>query len=302
MLAQMSAHGLGQPVLFHEFHQADLGGNISIAGGRFLLGHHARSRLQHRRRMHIALLIKELRHADFFTENSCYLCHNSSRCPQPTAGQRLFVLFAESLDLDIHTGGKIQLHQRIHGLLAWDREYPAAACECGSRTAPATSCRRAGNAARNTCSSSWAMESGPRFARRCAAQFLRFLRSTGPECGSRRLSAGCEFFRFLSRFPLTPAGFSGRKELAARCKPLWLSTRTEILLAALRLNNLAYFTISLMVPAPTVCPPSRMAKRKPFSIATGVINSITRLTLSPGITISVPAGNSATPVTSVVLR
>src|SRR5438094_9081796 len=31
-----------------------------------------------------------------------------------------------------------------------------------------------------------------------------------------------------------------------------------------------YCTISLMVPAPTVCPPSRMAKRKPFSIATGV--------------------------------
>jgi hypothetical protein len=64
----------------------------------------------------------------------------------------------------------------------------------------------------------------------------------------------------------------------------------------------SYCTISLMVPAPTVCPPSRIAKRKPFSIATGVINSITRLTLSPGITISVAAGNSATPVTSVVRK
>ena len=63
-----------------------------------------------------------------------------------------------------------------------------------------------------------------------------------------------------------------------------------------------YCTISAIVPAPTVCPPSRMAKRKPFSIATGVISSITRLTLSPGITISVPAGNSATPVTSVVRK
>jgi len=63
-----------------------------------------------------------------------------------------------------------------------------------------------------------------------------------------------------------------------------------------------YCTISEIVPAPTVCPPSRIAKRKPFSIATGVISSITRLTLSPGITISVPAGNSATPVTSVVRR
>src|SRR6266436_940683 len=66
--------------------------------------------------------------------------------------------------------------------------------------------------------------------------------------------------------------------------------------------RLHYCTISAIVPAPTVCPPSRMAKRKPFSIATGVINSITSETLSPGITISVPAGNSATPVTSVVRR
>ena len=66
-----------------ELAQAYLGRNISIAGGCFLLGHYARPRLQHRRRMHIALLIKELRHADFFTENSCYLCHNSSRCLSP---------------------------------------------------------------------------------------------------------------------------------------------------------------------------------------------------------------------------
>ena len=63
-----------------------------------------------------------------------------------------------------------------------------------------------------------------------------------------------------------------------------------------------YFTISATVPAPTVRPPSRMAKRKPFSKATGVINSTSSSTLSPGITISVPSGNSATPVTSVVRK
>ncbi len=67
-------------------------------------------------------------------------------------------------------------------------------------------------------------------------------------------------------------------------------------------NDCSYCTISEIVPAPTVCPPSRMAKRKPFSIATGVISSITSCTLSPGITISVPPGNSATPVTSVVRK
>src|SRR5207247_10627921 len=59
-----------------------------------------------------------------------------------------------------------------------------------------------------------------------------------------------------------------------------------------------YCTISLMVPAPTVCPPSRMAKRKPFSVATGLVSPITSCPLSPGITTSVPERRSATPVRS----
>src|SRR5260370_40045335 len=40
-------------------------------------------------------------------------------------------------------------------------------------------------------------------------------------------------------------------------------------------------------PAPTVLPPSRMAKRRPCSIAIGAISSTTILMLSPGITIVV---------------
>src|SRR5437763_11482164 len=63
-----------------------------------------------------------------------------------------------------------------------------------------------------------------------------------------------------------------------------------------------YLTISVTVPAPTVRPPSRMAKRTPFSIAIGAISSTSRFTLSPGITISVPDGKVATPVTSVVRK
>jgi len=63
-----------------------------------------------------------------------------------------------------------------------------------------------------------------------------------------------------------------------------------------------YSVIPVMVPAPTVRPPSRIAKRKPFSIAIGVINSTCTETLSPGMTISAPSGNSTTPVTSVVLK
>jgi hypothetical protein len=63
-----------------------------------------------------------------------------------------------------------------------------------------------------------------------------------------------------------------------------------------------YFRILATTPAPTVLPPSRMAKRRPSSIAIGLISSTLILMLSPGMIISVPAGNSIAPVTSVVRK
>ena len=60
--------------------------------------------------------------------------------------------------------------------------------------------------------------------------------------------------------------------------------------------------ISVTTPDPTVLPPSRIAKRKPFSIAIGVISSTVILTLSPGRHISTSGGRLITPVTSVVLK
>src|SRR4030065_2964318 len=65
-------------------------------------------------------------------------------------------------------------------------------------------------------------------------------------------------------------------------------------------SNGGYSRTSLMTPAPTVRPPSRMANRHSFSIAIGVINSTDNDTLPPGITISPPSGKVATPVTSVI--
>ena len=62
----------------------------------------------------------------------------------------------------------------------------------------------------------------------------------------------------------------------------------------------SYSMISVIVPAPTVRPPSRIANRAPFSSATGVINSPLIVVLSPGITISTPSGRFSVPVTSVV--
>ena len=64
----------------------------------------------------------------------------------------------------------------------------------------------------------------------------------------------------------------------------------------------SYPTMLLTTPAPTVRPPSRMAKRSPSSMAMGVINSTETVVLSPGIHISVPPGSVTTPVTSVVRK
>jgi hypothetical protein len=64
-----------------------------------------------------------------------------------------------------------------------------------------------------------------------------------------------------------------------------------------------YYSMHLpTAPEPTVRPPSRIAKRRPGSIATGLINSTVISTLSPGTTISMFAGKSTTPVTSVVRK
>jgi len=63
-----------------------------------------------------------------------------------------------------------------------------------------------------------------------------------------------------------------------------------------------YLMILVTRPAPTVRPPSRIANRRPSSIAIGEINLTCITVLSPGITISVPSGNVIDPVTSVVRK
>ena len=55
-------------------------------------------------------------------------------------------------------------------------------------------------------------------------------------------------------------------------------------------------------PEATVRPPSRMANRRPSSMAMGVISLIVIVTWSPGMTISTPSGSWMEPVTSVVRK
>jgi hypothetical protein len=91
----------------------------------------------------------------------------------------------------------------------------------------------------------------------------------------------------------------------------YLRRKFTVFFEQLRLKNAAFtpqvfpnnYSITLATtPAPTVRPPSRMAKRKPCSIATGAMSVTIILMLSPGITISVPSGNCVAPVTSVVRK
>src|ERR1700688_1143348 len=66
-----------------------------------------------------------------------------------------------------------------------------------------------------------------------------------------------------------------------------------------------FFSYSMMLattPAPTVRPPSRMAKRSFSSMAIGTISVTSMAMVSPGMTISVPSGSVTTPVTSVVRK
>ncbi len=62
-----------------------------------------------------------------------------------------------------------------------------------------------------------------------------------------------------------------------------------------------YSIISATTPAPTVRPPSRIAKSSSFSMAMGIISSTSISALSPGIHMSLPT-SFAVPVTSVVLK
>lgn len=63
-----------------------------------------------------------------------------------------------------------------------------------------------------------------------------------------------------------------------------------------------HFVILATTPAPTVLPPSRIAKRCPSSIAIGVMSFTLISMLSPGMHISTPSGRLMSPVTSVVLK
>lgn len=63
-----------------------------------------------------------------------------------------------------------------------------------------------------------------------------------------------------------------------------------------------YLITLVTTPAPTVLPPSRIAKLRPCSMAIGARSLTVKVTVSPGMTSSLSAGSSTSPVTSVVRK
>ena len=119
-------------------------------------------------------------------------------------------------------------------------------------------------------------------------------------CGWCTNAEGCVLLQGGSLSPLRgvedAAPYKHRFPIQKRALPL----RTAPLVLLFRARN--YFSILETTPEPTVWPPSRIAKRRPSSMATGVISSTCISTLSPGMHISVPSGRVMMPVTSVVRK
>ena len=114
------------------------------------------------------------------------------------------------------------------------------------------------------------------------------------QLGSRRhCHRGCR--QVVVRFRRTPTKNGGTRRRASACASSAAGSAQEP-------GGEPYLRILVTRPAPTVRPPSRIANRNPSSIAIGAINSTCISVLSPGMHISVPAGNVILPVTSVVRK
>ena len=103
----------------------------------------------------------------------------------------------------------------------------------------------------------------------------------------------------------SPAASAEEPKMPKRAFPLsGMGTLFESLTFSLRTGAKGqdHSMILPTTPEPTVRPPSRIAKRRPSSIATGVSSSTCIMTLSPGMHISVPSGRVMMPVTSVVRK
>ena len=93
------------------------------------------------------------------------------------------------------------------------------------------------------------------------------------------------------------------KHLTSRIWPRGTKKPQHRKVPGLKSSSSEYYSMMVATrPEPTVWPPSRIAKRRPSSMAIGWMRSPSTVTWSPGITISMPSGSLTEPVTSVVRK
>ena len=150
---------------------------------------------------------------------------------------------------------------------------------------------------------------------KCGGVPLQKASQSLPPAGGKKLrsffTATCAWGKIPLRLPVWNLSvMDGQIMRAADCKPFVGKTRRvfrQYQKKAVPKDSLFevggnYSSMAITTPEPTVRPPSRIAKRRPFSMAMGVISSTFMSTLSPGMHISVPSGRVMTPVTSVVRK
>src|SRR6266478_4528090 len=183
---------------------------------------------------------------------------------------------SSELNLDVHAGGEVELHQGVHGL--WRRiddvEHTLVRADLELLARLLVDMRRAQHGEFLDLGRQWDRAPHPRpgpFRRihDLAGRLIEHPVIVGPQADANILVVNGH-----QRLPVS--------ERAGGPSP--------------------YLMILATTPAPTVRPPSRIAKRSPSSIAIGAISSISIEILSPGITISVPSGRCTVPVTSVVRK
>src|SRR4051794_5340713 len=192
-------------------------------------------------------------------------------------------LIALELDLDVHAGGEVEPHQRVdrlgRGLVDVDQPLVRADLEVLARVL--------------------VLEGGPDHAVDVLLRRQGHGAGDGGPGALRRVDDVLgRLVELLVVVALEPdpdlllcrhVTSSGGLEIGAR----WCH-RAPVLRSAP-----AYLITLVTAPAPTVRPPSRMAKRSPSSMAIGWISSIVMTALSPGMHISTPSWRATVPVTSV---
>src|SRR5215204_5756407 len=186
------------------------------------------------------------------------------------------------LDLHIHARGEVELHQRVHGLRSgvYDIEHALVGAHLELLARLLVDVRRA--------------------VHRIALDARR-KRDRTPHLRARPLRRRNDFARRGVEDPVI-------ERLEANADVLTVHGLTRLRERTRPAESSRAVSSSFLIPRSRrqrrrrPCVPSRMAKRSFSSMAIGTISVTSMVTLSPGITISVPSGSVTTPVTSVVRK